>query len=163
MDHDLIEFRLVDPAAPVALEALGAYFAELDERFVGGFDPGDTLVADARGMRPPGGAFVVAVEHDVVIGCGAVVHHAPDAGEIKRMWIAPSARGRGVGRRLLDELERHVARLGYGHIVLDTNEVLDEAIAMYTSAGYTEIDRYNDNPYAMHWFEKCLVDAPGGA
>ena len=152
--RDGIGFRVIDPASPMALDALGAYFAELDERFVGGFDPGDTLVADAPAMRPPTGAFVVALDRDAVLGCGAIVRHTADAGEIKRMWVAPAARGCGIGRRLLGELEQRVGRLGYEQIVLDTNAVLDEAIAMYTSAGYTAIERYNDNPYAMHWFTK---------
>jgi hypothetical protein len=57
---------------------------------------------------------------------------------------------------MLSELESRVARLGHQRVVLDTNAVLTEAIAMYERAGYTAIDRYNDNPYAMRWFARTL-------
>ena len=83
----------------------------------------------------------------------------PRVAEIKRMWIAPSARGIGIGRRLLQELEQVARRLKLRVIRLDTNESLREALRLYRSSGYREIDRYNDNPYAHHWFEKA-VDAP---
>jgi ribosomal protein S18 acetylase RimI-like enzyme len=72
------------------------------------------------------------------------------------MWVASSARGLGVGRRLLAELERRAADHGSRAVRLDTNATLTEAIAMYRSAGYNEIDAFNDEPYAHHWFEKQL-------
>ncbi len=148
---------------------MSAYFDELAERFPEGFDPGDTLVADAHTFDHPHGAFVVArepgeraaVERDAVaIGCGGVHHLEGDCGEIKRMWIAPDWRGMGLGRSLLAELEAHGARLGYRTIRLDTNSVLTEAIHMYESAGYSSIEQYNDNPFAKRWFEKVLQGAP---
>jgi ribosomal protein S18 acetylase RimI-like enzyme len=71
------------------------------------------------------------------------------------MWIAPSARGLGIGRRLLQELEQLARRNGCRIIRLDTNESLREALQLYRSSGYREIERYNDNPYAHHWFEKA--------
>ena len=75
------------------------------------------------------------------------------------MWVAPSARGLGVGRRLLTELERRAAAAGSHTIHLDTNQSLTEAIAMYRSSGYREVEAFNDEPYANHWFEKRL--SPG--
>jgi ribosomal protein S18 acetylase RimI-like enzyme len=73
------------------------------------------------------------------------------------MWVDPDWRGTGLGRRMLTELEQHVARLGYPRVVLDTNATLTEAIAMYTGAGYRSVARYNDNPYAERWFAKRLT------
>jgi ribosomal protein S18 acetylase RimI-like enzyme len=72
------------------------------------------------------------------------------------MWVAPAARGLGLGRRLLRELEDEARRRGATAIRLETNRTLGEAIALYRSAGYVEIDPFNDEPYAHHWFEKPL-------
>jgi ribosomal protein S18 acetylase RimI-like enzyme len=72
------------------------------------------------------------------------------------MWVAPAARGLGLGRRLLRELERLARETGARTIRLDTNRVLNEAIRLYRSAGYQEVPRFNDEPYAHHWFEKAL-------
>ena len=149
-------FVVVDPLAPDAQQSMAAYFAELDRRFDGGFDPGDALSAAGESFRPPAGCFVVARDATGTIGCAGVQFLDPDTGEIKRMWISPSARGRGLGRRLLQHLEAIVTQSGRSRVLLDTNGSLKEAIAMYGSAGYREIGPYNDNPYAQHWFEKSL-------
>jgi len=79
--------------------------------------------------------------------------------ELKRMWIAPGARGLGVGRRLLSALEGEARRRGATAVRLDTNRNLTEAIALYQSAGYVEIPAFNDERYATHWFEKQLDGA----
>ena len=75
------------------------------------------------------------------------------------MWVDPSVRGLGVGRRLLAELEAHAATQS-PVVRLETNGSLTEAIAMYRTAGYTEVERFNDEPYADHWFEKRLGRPP---
>ncbi len=72
------------------------------------------------------------------------------------MWVAPTARGLGLGRRLLRELEASAARRGATHARLETNRALTEAISLYRSAGYSEVAAFNDEPYADHWFEKRL-------
>jgi ribosomal protein S18 acetylase RimI-like enzyme len=90
------------------------------------------------------------------MGCGAVKLHGSEPAEIKRMWVAPSARGLGLGRRILKELERYARAHGASVAHLETNRALDEAIALYRSAGYVEVARFNDEPYADHWFEKVL-------
>jgi ribosomal protein S18 acetylase RimI-like enzyme len=72
------------------------------------------------------------------------------------MWVAQSARGLGVGRRLLTELEERAAADGARVIRLETNKTLAEAIRLYRSAGYREVGAFNDEPYAHHWFEKRL-------
>jgi GNAT superfamily N-acetyltransferase len=149
-------FEVVDPTGAEATAAMQAYFDELDARFPAGFDPGDALGQGAAQMAPPSGAFVLARVSDEVAACGGVQRHDDDTGEIKRMWVAPGWRGTGLGRRMLAELERHAAELGYRRVVLDTNGTLDEALALYGSSGYESVDRYNDNPYAQHWFAKLL-------
>ena len=151
-----ITFETVDPRSEAALDAMNAYFAELAVRFSDGFDPGDTLAADAPAMRPPTGTFVVARSDGAVAACGGVQRHDDATAEIKRMWVHPDWRGEGLGRRMLTQLETHAAALGYAHVVLDTNDTLTEAISMYERAGYRSIERYNDNPYARHWFAKSL-------
>lgn len=151
-----ITFETVDPRSDAALDAMNAYFAELAVRFSDGFDPGDTLAADAPAMRPPTGTFVVARSDGAVAACGGVQRHDDVTAEIKRMWVHPDWRGEGLGRRMLTQLETHVAALGYAHVVLDTNDTLTEAISMYERAGYRSIERYNDNPYARRWFAKSL-------
>lgn len=151
-----VEVEVVDPRHDDALAAMSAYFDELGERFVDGFDPDDTLVADAPAMRPPTGSFLVARSDDSVTACGGVQRHDDATGEIKRMWVHPDWRGLGLGRRILDQLEAQTAALGYHRVVLDTNDTLTEAISMYQRAGYDPIERYNDNPYAMCWFAKSL-------
>ena len=70
------------------------------------------------------------------------------------MWIDPTARGLGLGRRLLRELEERARRRGATLVRLETNRALTEAIALYRSAGYIEVGPFNDEPYADHWFEK---------
>jgi ribosomal protein S18 acetylase RimI-like enzyme len=72
------------------------------------------------------------------------------------MWIAPTARGLGVGRRMLHELEQYARSAGVTVVRLETNRTLTEAIALYRRSGYVEVAAFNDEPYAHHWFEKRL-------
>ena len=72
------------------------------------------------------------------------------------MWTAPSARGLGVARRMLRQLEGAAREAGLTTLRLDTNKALTEAHALYRKEGYREVGRFNDNPYAHHWFEKRL-------
>jgi ribosomal protein S18 acetylase RimI-like enzyme len=83
--------------------------------------------------------------------------HGAAPAEIKRMWVAPTARGLGVGRRILSALEQHARRRGATVVRLETNKTLREATTLYRSAGYVEVDRFNDEPYAHHWLEKALA------
>ena len=151
-----IEIAVVPPQDEDARRCLDSYFAELQARFEAGFDrtPGKDL-ADAE-MTPPAGCFLLARDGGRPIGCAALVRLDAGAAEIKRMWTAPEARGRGVARRMLAELEKTARRAGYGRLFLDTNRALTEAQALYRSLGFVETARYNDNPYADFWFEKDL-------
>jgi ribosomal protein S18 acetylase RimI-like enzyme len=115
-----------------------------------------SLPAELPELRPPGGLFLVATLRSEPVGCGALKFHGADPTELKRMWVAGSARGLGIGRRLLGELESRAAAAGATTIRLETNKTLTEAIRLYRSAGYVEVEAFNDEAYAQHWFEKHL-------
>lgn len=152
-----VTFSAADARCDAAVGAMTAYFEELADRFPEGFDPGDTLVADAGTFDAPDGVFVLMHNAAEVVGCGGVHKLDDRCGEIKRMWVRKDHRGKGLGRTLLAALEAEGRRLGYEAIRLDTNSALTEAISMYESNGYRTIPRYNDNPFARHWFEKELL------
>lgn len=157
----LVKYAVVDPAQRDAQLCVREYFAELGRRFDLGFDPALSLPAELHELRPPAGLFLVAALRGEPIGCGALKLHGDEPAELKRMWVAESARGLGIGRRLLAELERHAVDSGTRVIRLETNRTLTEAISLYRSAGYREVDAFNDEQYAHHWFEKRLP--PSGA
>jgi DNA-binding MarR family transcriptional regulator/GNAT superfamily N-acetyltransferase len=150
----MVEIAPIDPAHPDAQHCLQAYFAELDRRFDAGFDPVRSIPAAEAELRPPAGLFLVATLRAEPIGCGALKFHHRAPAEIKRMWVAESARGLGIGRRLLGELESHAAGHGAPAVRLETNKTLVEAISLYRSAGYVEVKPFNKEPYAHYWFEK---------
>jgi DNA-binding MarR family transcriptional regulator/GNAT superfamily N-acetyltransferase len=152
----LVDITVVDPASDDAQHCLRSYYAELDTRFDAGFDPTATLPVDLDEMRAPNGAFLLASLRGAPVGCGALKLHGRRPAEIKRVWVDASARGLGVGRRLLHELEATAVAEGVRTVRLDTNRALVEAIAMYRTSGYREIDAFNAEPYAHHWFEKRL-------
>jgi len=133
------------------------YVGELEERFPTGFDGRQALDEADAAFNEPSGRFVVARLDGEVVGCGALLWVDHETAEIKRMWVDPQQRGIGLGRRLLGHLEGEASRAGRSRVVLDTNETLTEAIAMYKATGYVAIERYNDNPYAHHWFVKQLT------
>jgi DNA-binding MarR family transcriptional regulator len=155
-----VEIRPVDPEHPDARYCLAEYVAELNRRSDRGFDPSVGATAQPHEVRPPAGEFFVAYLHGEAIGCGAVKHHADAPAEIKRMWIAPSARGLGLGRRLLEHLEACARAAGARVAHIETSGVLGEALALYQSAGWVEVPAFNDEPFADHWFEKTLADSP---
>jgi ribosomal protein S18 acetylase RimI-like enzyme len=151
-----VEVAMRDPADPAARACVRAYFEELGRRFDAGFDPARSLPADDRDMIPPAGLFLVATLHAEAVGCGGLKFHDDAPAEVKRMWVSPAARGLGLGRRLLTELEAHAAARGVTTLRLETNGTLAEAIGLYRSAGYREVGAFSDEPYAHHWFEKKL-------
>ena len=151
-----VEIAPADPTSRDARHCLDQYFAEIGARFAGGFDRDRDGACHIEDFKPPGGCMLLARLFAEPMGCGAMRVVGPGIGEIKRMWVSPRARGLGIGRRLLAELERVVKRRRLRVVRLDTNESLGEALRLYRSAGYREIPRFNDNPYAHHWFEKTL-------
>lgn len=155
-DAAAVTLAAADPSSPDALRCLGQYFGELALRFPGGFDPGRDGAADLRDLKPPDGCLLIAHLSGSAVGCAGLRTLGPGVGEIKRMWVAPDARGLGLGRRFLAELEQLARRRGMRALRLDTHSSLSEALELYRSSGYCEIARFNDNPYAHHWFEKVL-------
>jgi DNA-binding MarR family transcriptional regulator len=152
-----VEIRAVDPEHPNARYCLAEYVAELNRRGERGFDPSVGATALPHEVRPPAGQFFVAYLHGEAIGCGAVKYHAGAPTEIKRMWIAPAARGLGLGRRLLEHLEACALASGARVARIETSAVLTEAVSLYRSAGWVEVPAFNDEPFADHWFEKTLA------
>lgn len=151
-----VQIAPVDPDDPWARFCLDAYGAELDRRFPRGFDPDHSISASAPELRRPGGVLLLAFLDDEPVGCGAVKFHTDKPSEIKRMWVAPSARGLGLGRRLLGALEQEaVASNPVVH--LETSASLQEAVGLYRSSGYVEVAPFNEEAYAQHWFEKHLT------
>jgi DNA-binding MarR family transcriptional regulator/N-acetylglutamate synthase-like GNAT family acetyltransferase len=154
-----VRFEPADPASPVAREVVGRYFAEIGRRF--GFDPAGETEKDASLLISPTGVFVVALSDGDPVACGGLqaigrLAGGGSAGELKRMWVHDDWRGAGLGSRLLRHLEDQARAFGHDIIRLDTNGALTEAIEMYQRAGYRAIDRYSDNPWATHFFEKRL-------
>ena len=152
------DVRIADePAtADAAQHCLNLYYRELDERFASGFDPDKSILASLDQFAPPRGAFLVMRIDGKPVGCGGLAPLSEDAAYLKRMWIAPEARGLGLARRLLAALEDKARAIGYRIVRLETNRALAEAQRLYRSSGYVEVAPFNDEFYAHHWFEKSL-------
>jgi DNA-binding MarR family transcriptional regulator/GNAT superfamily N-acetyltransferase len=153
-----VQLRVEDPSSRAARYCIGCYFQELAERFEGGFDPARSVPAAWEALTPPHGFLILATLKGEPVGCGALKCHA-GYGEIKRMWVAPSSRGLGIGKRILLRLEALARQRRLPLLRLETNKTLTEAHALYRSSGYREVSPFNDEPYAHHWFEKALQPA----
>lgn len=145
--------------APESQRLLAAYEAELvslgvtlNHGWAGGVTP--------EQLAPPQGAWLVGWRGDEAVACGGVRLLSPEVAEIKRMYVDPSARGAGLARRLLADLESAAVELGARVARLDTGRDMAPAVALYRRAGYVEIDDYNGNPDAGRWFEKALALDP---
>ena len=152
----MVEVAAEAPDSADARRCLDAYFRELEARFEGGFDAATDDSARAEDMAPPSGLFMIARLDGEAVGCGGFKRIDKTTGEIKRVWTTPPARGLGVARRVLRTLESAAREGGLKTLRLDTNRALTEAHALYRNEGYREVARFSDNPYAHHWFEKCL-------
>jgi DNA-binding MarR family transcriptional regulator/GNAT superfamily N-acetyltransferase len=160
LNASLVQIAIEDPTSQEARWCFEQYFAELAERFEAGFDPSLSLPADAAELKSPSGVLLLARMRGQAVGCGALKLHSDAPAELKRMWVSRDARGLGVGRRLLIELEGHARAAGATVVHLETNRTLTEAISLYRSSGYLEVVAFNDEPYADHWFEKVLLPVP---
>jgi GNAT superfamily N-acetyltransferase len=146
------DIRRVQPEFPDAAALMGAYFDELRER-LGGFVPpsADQLRSDAAT-----GVVLVAYHAGQPVACGSLRLLDPGTAEIKRMFVAHAARGRGHARTMLRALEDEARARDCARVVLDTAAPLLEAAKLYLAEGYREVAPYNDNPFAARWFEKYL-------
>lgn len=152
----LVDIGVEDPRHPDVVRCFARYADELDARFSGGFDAGKSISANPEELTPPAGYCVVARLRGRPIGCGALKLHGAEPAELKRMWVDPSSRGLGVGRRLLESLEALARENGVRVLHLETNRTLKEAIELYRRAGFAEVAPFNNEPHAHHWFEKAL-------
>lgn len=153
-DHIALEEK--DPRHADALYCLGEYYRELARRFDNGFDVSLSRDPDAKDMIRPRGVFLVAMSDGLPIGCVGLKGSGGDIAEIKRLWVAPSARGLGLAKRLMTSAETIARDLSIKILRLDTNSALPEAKQLYRGTGWTEIDRFNDDPYPDAFFEKRL-------
>ncbi len=144
------------PDSADARWCLNEYFRELATRFETGFDPAKSNPARDEEMIPPAGFFVLARLDGKPVGCGVLKRKDQTTAEIKRMWTAPSARGLGVARKVLQTLESIARNSGFTTLHLETNRTLKEAQALYRKEGFREVAPFNAEPYAHHWFEKKL-------
>ncbi|MBR0696111.1 bifunctional helix-turn-helix transcriptional regulator/GNAT family N-acetyltransferase [Bradyrhizobium lablabi] len=156
LGRDSIGLSEMDPRSKEARYCLGAYYDELARRFKQGFDVTLSRDPDARDMVRPRGAFIVAMSDGLPIGCVGLKGSGGDLAEIKRLWVAPDARGLRLGRRLMEAAESAARELGVKVLRLDTNSALPEAGQLYRRSGWTEIPRFNDDPYPDLFFEKRL-------
>jgi GNAT superfamily N-acetyltransferase len=147
---------VADPTTADAQRCLVSYFAELDERMATGFDPDAALPLPLDELRLPGGLFLLAHKDGDAVGCGGLHFMGDGVAEVKRMWLAPSVRGLGVGRRLLTALIEQAEAHGAKTLRLDTNASLTQAINLYRTSGFEEVAQFNDEPHATHWFERRL-------
>ncbi|MFJ6199956.1 GNAT family N-acetyltransferase [Micromonospora sp. NPDC092111] len=142
-----IEIRPLGFDSPVARTLIRAALADLGVRYGGS---GDETPVDPTEFVPPDGDFLVAHLAGEPVGCGGWRSHGDDTAELKRMYTAPAARGRGVARAVLAAVEESARRHGRKRIVLECGDKQPEAIAMYTSAGYERIPNFG-----------FYADAPG--
>jgi DNA-binding MarR family transcriptional regulator len=149
-----VTVEVVGPHSAAARHCLSEYAAELSTRFPEGYDS-SALVSGAE-VSGDVGAFVVAYEQGRPVGCGGVRTYAPGVAELCHLWVHADARGLGLGRRLLGELEQQAATRGLHTVRLGTHRVLAEAAALYRSAGYREIPRYGDSPYNQLCFARVV-------
>jgi uncharacterized protein (DUF952 family)/predicted GNAT superfamily acetyltransferase len=139
-----------DPEEEPAASLLLADEAELIEMY-------GTAVQARHELRRPSGGFLVGWEEGRPVACGGFRRHDERRAEIRRMYVVPEARSRGVGRALLDAVEGAAARSGYPTVVLDTGPKQPHAEALYRTAGYTEIEPYRQESHALYWGEKQLT------
>lgn len=154
--RDQIVIEEKDPRHEDASYCLSEYYGELARRFKNGFDVSLSRDPDAKDMTRPRGVFLVALSDGLPIGCVGLKGSGGEVAEIKRLWVAPAARGLGLATRLMLAAETIARELSVKLLRLDTNSALSEAQQLYRGSGWREIDRFNDDPYPDTFFEKRL-------
>jgi GNAT superfamily N-acetyltransferase len=143
-----------EPAASL-VDAMRAEMASIYDGL--NIDNSNMPKAGVDELGPPGGTFIVGYdEDDQPVCCGGIKRLPDGTCEIKRMYVVPSARDRGVARALLDALEAAARELRYSVARLDTGPRQPKAQRIYRNAGYRPIHNFNDNPVANFFGEKTL-------
>jgi GNAT superfamily N-acetyltransferase len=149
-----------ESATGEASRALFAQYMDLvRERLGDSFVPTEQIFATEDDFAAEGAAWLVLYEDDVAVACGGLRPLAPGVGEIKRMFVTASARGRGHARALLAELERLAADGGCERVRLFTTEVLREARALYSTCGYRPVGVVAIDGRIDLWLEKAITPA----
>jgi len=148
-----IEIRREHLLAPVSQQLILALNTELEARYPE--DGANFFRLDAEEVAEGRGAFLIAYADGQPVGCGAVRRIDADEAEIKRMYVAPQARGRGVGKRIVAELEAVARQLGVRRLVLETGPRQPDAIAVYERAGFVEIPLFGE--YVGSNFSVCMA------
>jgi GNAT superfamily N-acetyltransferase len=162
----MVSFRETPVDDPSAHALLEEYFTARAETFPPSMGRYSTTFPDPAQFVPPNGVFLVLEDVDLAdepadVGCGGIRRIDPSPSslarvEIKHLFLQPHVRGQGFGRLLLTELEGRAVDFGAEEIVLDTNASLAAAGGLYRSSGYVDIEPYNENPNATHWYAKTL-------
>jgi GNAT superfamily N-acetyltransferase len=150
-----LHFRPCDPEAAPACELLAEMRVELNEMYESA-QRLDSPPLSPDELRGPGGTYLVGWEGAAALTGGGVRDLGDGLAEIKRMYVRPVARSRGLAGQLLAALEEAAAALGYRGVRLDTGPKQGHAQRLYRRAGYVEITPYNENPFACFWGEKAL-------
>jgi putative acetyltransferase len=148
-----IEIRREDILSAIPQQLILALNTELEQRYPE--EGANFFRLDAEEVAEGRGAFLVAYVDGQPVGCGAVRRTDPHEAEIKRMYVAPTARGYGVGKRIVTELEALARELGVRRIVLETGPRQLEAIALYQRAGFAEIPLFGE--YIGAKFSVCMA------
>lgn len=157
-----VRIEVVAPDASDASQILRCYVDDVASRYYGRQATDEEIDASLRedpsmDLAPPSGLFLVARQHDVVLGCAGLRLLPKGVGEVKRLFVAPAARGCGLGARLMAELERVACGRGLSVLRLDTRHDLVESRRLYATLGYEEVTAFNDGRYAEHWLAKPLA------
>ena len=147
-------FAIDDPPAATLVQAMRDEMAVLYAGLE--IDAARMPKAGPAELGPPHGTFLVGLEGGAPVCCGGLKRLPDGACEIKRIYVVPAARGRGVARALLAELERRARELGYAVARLDTGPRQPRAQRMFERAGYRPIGNFNANPVASFFGEKRL-------
>jgi GNAT superfamily N-acetyltransferase len=160
-------WREANVTEDAALALLTEYFSSRELDFPKTAGEYRTVFPSPDHFVPPAGIFLIVEAEDLAgeaadVGCGGIRRLPdPEPGvvrfEVKHLWLQPHVRGSGLGKALLAELERRAREFGATELVLDTNASLIAAGRLYRSSGFVEVEAYNDNPNATHWFRKELT------
>ncbi|MDM7892493.1 GNAT family N-acetyltransferase [Curtobacterium caseinilyticum] len=160
-----LQVRSVRADVPEVDALLDAYLDEREATFPSAQGRYTRKRTPAAEFVAPNGAFVLALDDDRPVGCGGLRRIADDGDdvrfEVKHVFVSPDGRGRGVATAVMDALEQAARDLGATSVVLDTNDSLVAAGAMYRSRGYERVEPFNDNPNATAWYRKAVrTDEP---
>jgi GNAT superfamily N-acetyltransferase len=157
-----VRIEVVAPNTSAARQVLRTYVDDVASSYYGRPATDEEIDAALQedpsiDLEPPYGLFLVARQRDLVLGCAGLRWLPERVGEVKRVFVAPAARGRGLGARLMGELEHLAREHGLSALRLDTRHDLVEARRLYAALGYEEVPAFNHGRYAEHWFAKTLV------